>query len=310
MLHKNTTFKFYFMSDIFIIRDLGVCRKAQFDDKTAFTYFEVKAGVDIWNRNLPLNYIIFIFGGVIEISCNEFENRYFQQGEMVFMLRSSSVHVKVVKNAKLYVMYFETFLSPCDNQLFKAYVPDVEKIVYDFRPIRIPKEVFVFLKQTRSLQAQKVDCKHFNSLKHNEFFLLFRHFCPREDLIMFLSPLIGKSMSFRSRVLEKYSQLKSARVTELADSVGLGRKNFYKYFINEFGISPAKWMMQERAKRLLIFLSEPDVTISDAMDKFHFNSPGHFNRFCHQYFKTSPGAIISGKRNSRMGITENKNDTN
>ena len=280
------------MSDIFKIRELGVCRKAQLDDKTAFTYYEVDEDKDIWNRNLPLNYIIFVLGGVVEISCNEFENRTFKSGEMILMLRSSSAHVKVIKNSKLYVMYFDSFLSPCDTQLFKAYLPDVEKIIYDFRPIRIPKELSVFLKQTLSLQMQKVDCLHFNSIKHREFFILLRRFCLREDLIMFLSPLIGKSLTFRNKVLEKYTQMQSGRVTELADLVGVGRKSFDKHFLNEFGIPPAKWMIQEKAKRLRVFLTEPGVTISDAMDKFHFNSPGHFNRFCHQYFKTSPGAII------------------
>jgi len=284
------------MSDIFKIRELGVCKKAQFDDRTAFTYYEVTANEEIWNRSLPLNYIIFIFEGVLEVSCNEFENCRFQSGEMVFMLRSSSVHVKAVKNAKLYVMYFETFLSSCDRQLFKAYLPDVEKISYDFRPIMIPESLSAFLKQTHSLQVQKVDCVHFNNIKHCEFFILLRHFCPREDLVMFLSPLIGWSLSFRSKVLEKYTQLKSGRVAELADLVGLGRKNFDKRFLDEFGISPAKWLQQEKAKRLRVFLTEPDVTISDAMDRFNFNSPSHFNRFCHQYFETSPGAIIREKK--------------
>ena len=280
------------MIDIFKIRELGVCRKAQLDDKTAFTYYEVNEGDDIWNRNLPLNYIIFVLSGVLEISCNEFENRKFKSEEMILMLRSSSVHVKAIKNSKLYVMYFDNFLSPCDTQLFKAYLPDVEKIVYDFRPIRIPKGISVFLKYVLDLQKQKVDCLHFNSIKHREFFILLRRFCVREDLVMFLSPMIGRSLTFRNKVLEKYMQLKGGRVTELADLVGVGRKTFDKRFLNEFGIPPAKWMIQEKAKRLRVFLTEPGVTISDAMDKFHFNSPGHFNRFCHQYFKTSPGAII------------------
>jgi Transcriptional regulator containing an amidase domain and an AraC-type DNA-binding HTH domain len=280
------------MIDIFKIRELGVCRKAQLDDKTAFTYYEVNEGDDIWNRNLPLNYIIFVLSGVLEISCNEFENRKFKSEEMILMLRSSSVHVKVIKNSKLYVMYFDNFLSPCDTQLFKAYLPDVEKIVYDFRPIHIPKGISDFLKYVLDLQKQKVDCLHFNSIKHREFFILLRRFCVREDLVMFLSPMIGRSLTFRNKVLEKYMQLKGGRVTELADLVGVGRKTFDKRFLNEFGIPPAKWMIQEKAKRLRVFLTEPGVTISDAMDKFHFNSPGHFNRFCHQYFKTSPGAII------------------
>ena len=133
---------------------------------------------------------------------------------------------------------------------------------------------------------------HFNGIKHREFFILLRQFCPREDLVKFISPLIGRSLYFRNKVMEKYAQLKNGRVTEFASLVGMGRKNFDKQFRKEFGISPAKWMSQEKAKRLYIFLRKPDITIADAMDRFYFNSSAHFNRFCHTYFKdTSLQAI-------------------
>jgi AraC-like DNA-binding protein len=72
----------------------------------------------------------------------------------------------------------------------------------------------------------------------------------------------------------------------------MGRKNFDKRFREEFGTSPAHWVQQETAKRLRLFLMEPGITISDAMDKFHFNSPSHFNRFCRRYFNESPGVML------------------
>ena len=280
------------MIDIFKIRELGVYREEQVDPKTAFTFYEVKKGDEIRIHCLPLNYIIFILDGSLEISCNEFENHCFCSGEMLFMLRSSSVHLKVLKKTNMYVFYFESFISTSDRHLFKAYLPDVEKIIYNFKPVLIPEAIESFLRQTLYLQKLKIDSMHFNSLKHSEFFLLLRHFCPREELVMFLSPLIGRSLSFRAKVLEKYPQLKSGRVPELAGLVGMGRKNFDKCFREEFGVSPAKWMQQEKAKHLRLFLTEPGVTISEAMDKFHFNSPSHFNRFCHKYFKTTPGTVI------------------
>jgi AraC-like DNA-binding protein len=280
------------MEKIFKIRELGVCRTGRIDVRTAFTYYELKAGEEIRNDDLPLNYILFILKGGLDISCNEFENRLFQSAEMIFLLRSSAVHVKTIKKTKLYVMYFDTFLSSCDQQLFKAYLPDAEKTVYDFKPVPIPLPVHVFLEQLLYFQKQKVDCMDFNNLKHREFFILLRQFCPRADIVAFLSPLISNSMDFRSKVLEKYPKLESGRVTEFASLVGMGRKNFDKHFREEFGTSPARWIQQEAAKRLRLYLTEPGVTISDAMDKFHFNSPSHFNRFCQQYFKESPGAMI------------------
>ncbi|MDR1380756.1 MAG: AraC family transcriptional regulator [Tannerella sp.] len=280
------------MENIFKIRELSESRKVQVEANTAFTYYEIKAGEELGNRGLPSNYILFVLGGTVELTCNQFANRQFQAGEMIFLLRSSSVKIKALKKTKLYVMYFDKFISPYDRQLFKAYLPDVEKTVYDFRPVTIPAPLRVFLEQVLYFQKQKIDGVQFNSLKHSELFMLLRHLCPHADIVNLLSPLIGHSMDFRDKVLENYPKLDGGGVPEFAGLVGMGRKTFDKRFREEFNVSPAKWMQLETAKRLRLYLAEPGVTISDAMDKFHFNSPSHFNRFCHRYFQEPPGAII------------------
>jgi len=288
-----------FMVDIFKIRALGVCKKAQIDDKTAFTFYELTTGDEFRNRTLALNYILFVLDGQLATSCNLFENRLIQSEQMILLSRSSSVHIKVLQPTMLYVMYFDTFLSSCDQQLFSAYLPDTEKIQYDCTPTAIPQAITLFLNQLKFFQEEKVDCQHFNSVKHREFFILLRRFCMREDLVRFITPLVGRSVHFRNKVLEKYAQLGNGRVSELASLVGMGRKNFDKQFRKEFGIAPAHWLLEEKAKHLYLFLQEPDVTIADAMDRFYFNSSAHFNRFCLHYFKTTPGAIIHEAREKK-----------
>jgi len=288
-----------FMTDIFKIRTLGVCKKVQLDEKTAFNYYDIPAGDAYRKRDLPLNFILFVLEGGIEISCNRYEKRLVQPDEMILLVRSSSVQVSVLKATALIVMYFDGFLSSCDQILFHAYYPDAEKISYEFAPMRVPNPILQFLSQMRCLIEQKVGCMHFNCLKHREFFILLRHFCSREDLVKFLSPLIGRSMTFRNKVLEKFALVKNGGVSELASLVGMGRKNFDRQFRKEFDISPAKWLLQEKSKRLYMYLMEPEVTISDAIDMFNFNSSAHFNRFCQQYFKTTPGAIIKEARNKQ-----------
>ena len=280
------------MIDIFKTNALGVCKKVQLDEKTAFTFHELKPGSEFRNRNLSDNFIFFVLDGAMKINSNQYEDCRIGTEQMILLVRSSAVHVKVLKPTSLFVMYFDTFLSSCDQLLFNAYLPDTERNRCDCMPIDIPQPVTQLLKQIQVMLAQKVNCMHFHSLKHREFFILMRHFCPREDLVLFLSPLIGRSLHFRNKVLEKYSQLKSGYVMEFASLVGMGRKTFEKHFQKEFGTSPAKWLLQEKAKRLHIFLREPDVTIADAMDRFNFNSSSHFNRFCLQHYNMTPGMII------------------
>ena len=284
------------MIDIFTIRDLSVCKSTQLNENTAFKYHELKPDEVFQCLDLPLNFIIFVLGGTLEVDCNLHESCTLEANQMILLLRTSAVKVKALRKTSVYLMYFDNIVASCDRQILNAYLPDVEKVQYQFKPTSIPEPVVLFLRQLNYLQALKVDCAHFNSLKHCEFFILLRQFCPREDMVMFLAPLIGRSHNFRNKVLEKYSQLKDGHVAELAGLVGMGRKNFEKHFRREFGTSPAKWMIQEKVKHLYVFLNDPDITLADAMDRYNFNSATHFNRFCLKYYKNTPGKIIREAR--------------
>ena len=297
---KNNFFKrggIFFMENIFKIRELTESRAAQPDYKTAFTFFEILPGEEMRNSKLPLNYILFVLTGEIGVNCNEFKNHIFRTNEMFFMQKSSSVKVETHKKTRLCVFYFDTFVSTADPYLLRAFLPDTEKTVYHFRPVHIQHPIRLFLGQLCYFQRENIDCNGFNAIKHSEFFLLVRNLCSREDIVEFLFSLICKSPDFRNKVLEKYMKMEGNRVTELATLVGMGRKNFEKRFREEFDTSPAKWILQETAKRVRLFLEVPGVTISDAMDKYHFNSPSHFNRFCHQYLQAAPGKIIKDAKN-------------
>ena len=285
------------MDNIFKIRELTESRAAQPDYKTAFTFFEVLPGEEWRNTKLPLHYIVFVLEGDIRVSCNEFLHQAINANEMIFLQKASSVKVEALHHAQLCVFYFDTLVSSSDTYLFKTYLSDTQKTVYRFSPIPITHLLRLFLEQLHLFQLESIDCNSFNALKHSEFFILLRYVCPREDIVEFLFPLISKSLDFRNRVLENYMKMEGYRVKELASLVGMGRKNFEKHFRAEFNASPAKWIQLETAKRVRLFLQIPDITISDAMDKYHFNSPSHFNRFCRQYLNASPGQIIKNAKN-------------
>jgi AraC-like DNA-binding protein len=280
------------MEGIFKIRNLSVCAHQQAENKTAFTCYEVKSGYALKVGKLPINYLVFVLDGLIELGCNTYEGRTYSSNEMAFMPASSPVKLKALKDTRMYVMYFDVLLSKCDRHFFRTCLPDATRIAYDFTPVALPRKLRAFLEQLNVAQADGVDCMDFNALKHGEMFILLRHFCPREDLLRLFTPLILSVEDFRSKVIDMYARMEGGNVSDLADRVGMGRKSFDKHFRREFDCSPARWMQEEKAKRLLAFLGEPKVTIMDAMDKFHFNSASHFNRFCRQFFGETPGTII------------------
>jgi AraC-like DNA-binding protein len=267
------------------------------DFSTAFTYYELESDFEIRNVSLSLNYIIFVIRGKLTIDCNEFKECKLISNEMLLLLRSSAINIKCLQNTKLFVFYFDSVISPHEQNLLKSYLPDVEKNEFLFSSVQIREPLVYFLEQLKYYQDFNIDTRYFHKLKHEEFFLIVLMLYSKSDILTLFHPLISNSFNFRNKVLENFNKLEYGRVTELADLVGIGRKKFDKDFKNEFGVSPSRWIQQETAKRLKVFLSQPDITISDAMYKFRFNSPSHFNRFCKRYFSKSPGEIIKENNN-------------
>jgi AraC-like DNA-binding protein len=278
--------------NIFDIRKPEMCRPTNTDVHTAFSYHEINIGEEYGEQSLPYNYILFVLSGEISVYCNEFAGHKFKSDEMALLLRSSTVKLKVIRKARIVVFYFDMFISACERYTFKTFLPDVEKTTYNFSPVHIPEPIRAFLEQLIYFQGLRVDCMHFNELKHRELFILIRMFCSRYEIIALLAPIIEISQSFKSKVLDKYGELETGRVSELASLVGMGRKNFDKRFREAFATTPARWIQQETAKKVRLFLMEPGITIADAIEKFHFSSPSHFNRFSRKNFGKSPGEII------------------
>ncbi len=291
------------MKDIFEIKKLESVDKEQIDSRTAFTYYELESEAEIKNMDLPLHYLIFVLQGSIKVICNNFRDRIFKRGQMFLLMRSSFARVQTIAKSNVYVMYFDKIMAPVSFEKFKSYHPDIKNKECDFHPVTIPAPIRQFFKQLLILQKGNMNSMEFNDIKHRELFLLLRRFCERDEIIALFSPFITRAIDFRSKVLEHYPKLENGRVPELAASIGMGRKAFDKRFREEFGTSPAKWMQQETAKRIRLFLMDPEVTIPDAMEQFHFNSPSHFTRFCRQYLNATPKDIM--KKAKEIPIQKN-----
>ena len=108
-----------------------------------------------------------------------------------------------------------------------------------------------------------------------ELFLLFRGFYRKEELAYLFHPIVGKSLDFRSLILENY--LKVDQVDGLAKIAGMGRTNFNNKFKEEFGISPHQWLLKQKAKHVRLY---------------KFNSATHFTRFCKQQFGCTPSELL------------------
>jgi AraC-like DNA-binding protein len=65
-------------------------------------------------------------------------------------------------------------------------------------------------------------------------------------------------------------------VSELAEAACMSESTFYRYFRNEFGMTPLQFLTEERMERARKLLNDTSNTVTDVSAAVGFNSPSHF----------------------------------
>jgi AraC-like DNA-binding protein len=239
--------------------------------------------------------MIFLIDGVLRVKYDNESVKKINAGEMFFVPKSCVAECQALSEAKLLISTFDIPTNICDKLSLQSYWTICRDMEFQFRPHKMRPQMKTFIDNLAYYLDQKIRCANFFDLKQKEMFLIFRWFYSKEELAELFFPMIGRSLSFKSLILENY--LKVSNVNELAEMSHMGRSTFDNMFKHEFGMPAMQWILKQKAKHVKHELLAPDTTISDVMLKFGFNSSTHFTRFCRQQFGCTPSALQAQSRN-------------
>lgn len=77
-------------------------------------------------------------------------------------------------------------------------------------------------------------------------------------------------------------------IKKLADVACMSKSSFYRYFDNEFGVSPVDYINQERVKKACKLLKDEQNNVTDVSFKLGFSSLSHFIKLFKQVTGTTP----------------------
>lgn len=77
-------------------------------------------------------------------------------------------------------------------------------------------------------------------------------------------------------------------VSDLADKACMSESSFYRYFRNEFGVTPLQFLTQERMKRACELLLSGDRSVSDVSHEIGFSSVSYFINTFKEHTGTTP----------------------
>ena len=141
------------------------------------------------------------------------------------------------------------------------------------------------------LQYSLADLRLFD-VKLQELFLLLRMNYARKIQDEFLRFFHCKHTGFVSRVFKHHLSCRKAE--DLAEKLGVSTAVLTRLFEEEFGTTPLKWLLQQRARYVYRDIVDGNLTFTEIAELYHLTSPCYLSAFCRRTFGQSPSKIRRG----------------
>lgn len=287
-------------NELLYIEEHLSCQNYMAAAETGFKYVEFFEDTEFGESNASKNYLLFFLKGDFTVSCNQFHNRLFHEGDMILIPRSSHFKGVARGNANLLSMFFNTPECNCDKLTLHSLSALCKNENYNFEPVKIRYPLTPFLELLTYCIENGMNCTHLHDLMQREFFFLIRGFYKKQEIATLFYPIIGKEMDFKNFVIHNYTKVNN--IEQLISLSNLGRSRFFAKFNETFGMTAKQWMLKQKNQQILEKMTEPDIYIKDIIEELGFDSQVYFSRYCRQHFGCTPSQLI------KRCQTENKPD--
>lgn len=265
------------------------CRTCIKTTDRGFKYVEEKKGYKCVFELADLYVFVFILSGEALISCNEFSNIIFREGEILLCPMNSRCSWESLTDTTTIVLVGDNDYAACDKDILNIDADMWFNTIPEFKGLPIKPRLMDFLHSVKNYLDDGVRCPYIHKYKQHELSVLFRAYYSPEEIIRFFLPAIQKGHEFKRFVMENYLKMKG--VKEFVDLSGMNLHTFNRKFKAHFRESPYQWLIQQRSKHIYQDLVSSDISLSAIAKKFHFVDASHFNRFCKTVLGDSPTKI-------------------
>lgn len=237
-------------------------------------------------------FIFFILDGQIDVAYNGLYQWNVKAGEM--FLFSENYSVRCASPVTL-ILFTSDHPGNNGSKLLRRLTSVCERIDYSYHPIKVCKQLTLFLNLLKFYLSDGVACGHLQEEKQEEFFALLENYYTTVELAeLFFPVVINKHRDFRKLVEAHCLQAKS--VNELVVLCGYNAGCFKKTFEEVFSRPIYQWMQAQKAEHIKYRLQDVNVNFKELMAELGFDSASHFNKFCQKWLGTSPSQYVKGMK--------------
>lgn len=244
---------------------------------------------DLWENTVEESKIIFVIEGCFNISYGEIVNRKVGAGQMFILRQGYQYKAYMEENTFIVIFRINCQINFCDRFSVQQLYQEDCKTGDGFNALAINHRLNSFLHGTYANISDGLKCTHFLELKRKELFFLLRAYYSKEDLALLFSSLLNNDQLFSNFIYENHYKVKN--IQQLVSLSSYSVSAFNKRFKKSFGISPYKWMKDQRAKRIFHEINNYTKNFKVISEEYGFSSLSQFNDFCKVHFGLTPGEI-------------------
>lgn len=274
------------------------CRVCTETVEKGFEYIETQKGEKYVFEMTDSYTIAFILKGSALVSCNEYIDVPFKEGEIIIWPTKSQCSWESLSDTAAIVMQGSGEMLPCDRIALKGYADYWLNAIPQFKGLAIKPRLMEFLISVKNYLNDGITCPHIHKSKQYELATIFRAYYSPDELMSFFLPIIKNTHEFEHFIMDNYLHMKG--VKEFVDLSGMNLSTFNRKFKAHFKESPYQWIIKQKSKHIYHELSTTDNSLASIARNFHFSDASHFNRYCKSKFGASPSEIrkIAAKRKS------------
>lgn len=253
--------------------------------------------------------IVFLLEGETSYSAGIFNNLKIRKRQGIFLLPGYHFSFDTKYGAQLLILRLSQKIQFCECYLLETLAnQNLKKGLGEIRTEQVRPPLLWMREEIDSYVAgllliinHGLRCKLYFELKIKELFYLLRTFYTKEELAIFFGDVMSYESSFSYYIWHNYHRYLT--VMEMAKGMNIALSSFEKRFKKVFGLSPYRWMNEQRAKKIFNALCTEEMPIKEMCMHFGFASKTAFNSFCKKKLGDAPAEI---RKKMRIGGNEAK----
>jgi AraC-like DNA-binding protein/mannose-6-phosphate isomerase-like protein (cupin superfamily) len=245
-----------------------------------------------WQATTMVNEIAIVLKGNVRISFGTYSSQTINEGQLCFLPSDHHFIFSSIEESELMIFRLFDKIQLCDcftleTSLFASYqdiiLPLSRKNAYFLQTNDVMDD---FIAQLYKCINMGLKCRYYFDIKIRELFFILRAFYHKEELSVFFSPVMSKDESFSEFIIRNHHKYDS--IEDIAGAMSYTISGFQKHFKKTFGMTPYKWMQQQKAEKLHHAISTTEKSFKELSHEFGFPSIPRFNEFVKTFLGKRP----------------------